>query len=201
MDGLVFEPRMDTDEHRLRNNLHEPMLDIINMNWPKLVVGVCALGIFFAALSYYVFIGIWATQERVEEEGNVRFGVHLQALVDDFKHQFGRFPTPNELTNLFTMAVYGGPLALSSQLDNSGRWYYDEKSGEVRINSRRIYYIGLASRINLFDTTFRRPTKVAVSHFGKIETWDYTRLNDLVDLEMPQISQILTNWYATNRWK
>jgi hypothetical protein len=171
------------------------------MNWPKVVIGVCALGIFFAALSYYVFIGIWATQERVEEEGNLRFGIELQVFVDDFKEQFGRYPTPNELTNLFTTFVWEGPLRLSSQPDNSGRWYYDEKSGEVRVNSRRIYYIGLASRINLFGTRFRRPTKVDISHFGKKETLDYTWENDRVNLEIPEMTQSLTNWNATNRWR
>lgn len=78
--------------------------------------------------------------------------------------------------------------------------YYNEKSGEVRINSRRTYYVGLASRINLFNTHFRRPTKVDVTHFGRIEIWDYPWANDRVDLEKPQIIQVITNWYATNRW-
>jgi len=171
------------------------------MSWPKFVIGVCALGTFFAALSYYVFIGSSATQEQCEEQGNVYFGIEIQALVDDFKEQFGRYPTSDELTNLLVMTVYVQPLTLTSELDNSGRWYYNEKSGEVRVNSRRTYYVGLASRINLFNTHFRRPTKVDVTHFGKIETWDYTWANDRVDLEKPQIIQVITNWYTTNRWR
>lgn len=171
------------------------------MNWPKLIIGVCALGIFFAALSYYVFIGCSATQELIEEQGNAEFGIEIQARVDDFKELFGRYPTSDELTKVLVMTLYEEPLILTSNLDNSGRWYYNEKSGEIRINSRRTYYVGLASRINLFNTDFHRPTKIDVTHFGKMETWDYTWANDRVDLDKPQIIQVITNWYATNRWK
>lgn len=171
------------------------------MNWLKLVIGICGIGSLVAALLYYLFIACSATQEQVEEEGNVYFGIEIQALVDDFKEQFGRYPTPDELTNLLVMTIYVQSLTLTSNLDNSGQWYYNEKSGEVRINSRRTYYVGLASRINLFNTYFRRPTKVDATHFGKIETLDYTWANDRVNLEKPQINQVITNLYTTNRWR
>lgn len=81
------------------------------MNWPKFFIGVFAIGTFVGALLYYLFIACTTTQETCEEEGNVNFGIEIQALVDDFKEHVGRYPAPDELTNLLVMTIYVQPRA------------------------------------------------------------------------------------------
>ena len=99
-----------------------------------------------------------------------------------------------ELTNLLEITVGGVP----STNYVSERWYYNESTGEVRDNSTRVYYVGYVTRINLFNTHFRRPTRVEETYFGRPETLDYTWENDRVDKEKAEITEIIKNWHMTN---
>jgi hypothetical protein len=135
-------------------------------------------------------------QQHCDAEGDVCYGIQIQMVADIFKENYGRYPTPEEFTDLLNLTF-----AAATIVTNRGgpaRWYYDEKSGKVEINTDGKYQVGPEMRMDLSETSFRRPTKVQETHFSRLKTIDYTWANDRFDKERQEIIDVMTNWYETN---
>jgi hypothetical protein len=138
--------------------------------------------------------------------GTVERGIMIQMTVDEFEKQVGRYPVYSEFTNVYSFigSFQEGVTPhttnkVTSAFDNSDGWFYDEKSGEVRINYSGKYVIGFQSWVvDLSQIKFRPQTRIETMHFGRLKTLDYSYFNERVEACRPQIEEIVKNWAATN---
>lgn len=144
-------------------------------------------------------------QNLVDLDGTVQAGMEIQQVADSFKDRFQHYPTQLELAQILNyICNYKEGVSpyqtdkIVSVFDNSGGWFYKQTNGGVKINYDGHYAVGFRSRIEVSKINFRLPTKVIVVLRGKPEILDYSRLDDLVKSEEPEIQRILTNWAATN---
>jgi hypothetical protein len=166
------------------------------MNWLKLIMGLCGVVACFIAFVAYQVIAYYYAQQHCDAEGDVCYGIQVQMVTDMFHAQFGRYPTIGELTNLLEITVEAMPF--TTNRNSSARWFYDEKSGEISVNTSGKYRVGPYSVMDLSDTHFRHPTEVREIRFGRVETLDYSWANIRFNNERPEITEVMTNWYTTN---
>jgi hypothetical protein len=138
--------------------------------------------------------------------GTVRSGVMMQATINEYRRQVGRYPTYSEFTNIYNnIDSFRESITphmtnrVVPVLDNLDGWFYNEKTGEVKINYNGKYTIGFRSWIvDVSKINFSSPTKVEMMQFGKTKILDFSCFNQLAEACLPQTEGIISNWVATN---
>jgi hypothetical protein len=167
-----------------------------------LLLSLVCVGFILFVLRIYA---VNCQQRLLFVRGTVRSGIMMQTEVDEFIRQFNRCPTYIEFTNFFglienhreNVTPYKSN-RVSSKYDNSGGWFYDDKSGEIRINYKGNYKISFGMQVDVEKINFRPPTKVEAVRFGNSEWLDYSEINAVIDAARPQIGEIIKNWAVTN---
>jgi hypothetical protein len=167
-----------------------------------LLLAVVGVGLFM--LFNRLYARPWQQHERRLGEA-IQSGILMQMAIAEFDKQTGRHPAYAEFTNVFGFissfqegVTPGGTNKVISAFDNSGGWFYDEKSGEVRINRNGRYVIGFQTWVDPAQINFRPPTKVEAVHLGRPKILDYGYFNKRLDSGGPQIAEIVRKWAATN---
>ena len=108
------------------------------MDWFKYTVGLLAITACVPAFLAYQLVEYGYAQQRCDAEGDVCYGIQVQMVADIFKEKFGRYPTIGELTNILDITVEAVPITTSHH--SPARWYYDENSGEISVNTNGKYH-------------------------------------------------------------
>lgn len=164
----------------------------------RTIIGLSAVAVCAAAFLAYQIIAYGFAQQRCDAEGDVCYGIQIQMVADIFKEKYSRYPTPAEFADLLNLTFASATIVTNR--GGPARWCYDEKSGEISLNTSGKYRTGPCTVMDLSETRFRRPTMVREIHFDRTEPMDYSWANTRFDKEIPEIFEVITNWYMTNRY-
>lgn len=169
-----------------------------------LLVTALIVGAFI--LAYFLKSSGVQHESRFRLDSTVQTGIQLQQVVDEFKKKAGHYPARDDLSGVYS---YIGPYnegistnvadKISLTQDGSGGWFYNAKTGDLRINIGRKYSLGPQSWVEPNDIDFHSPTKVAMIGPEGTNILDYSWFNNRFKALLPQVDEILTNWIATNK--
>ena len=177
---------------------HQFMKNKYHYLWLVPLIGI---GIF--TFLDQVYCQIWQQHLRFLR-GTVERGIMMQMAIDEFDKQVGRYPAYSEFTNFYSfISSFQQGVTMTNKVtfafDNSGGWFYNEKSGEISINSNGKYVVGFQSWVaDLSKINFRPQMKVETMHFGRLKTLDYSYLTERADAYKPDLVETIKNWVATN---
>jgi hypothetical protein len=160
-------------------------------------------GLGIVTFTYMIYVQVWEQHVR-RLNGTIERGIMMQMTISQFENSVGRFPSYGEFTNVYShISSFQQGVTMTNRVasvfDNLGGWYYCEKLGEISIDSDKKYSIGLMSWADLSGISFYSPTKIKVSRYGKLGTWDYSYLNQHLSVYAPDIAATVKMWVTTNK--
>jgi hypothetical protein len=168
----------------------------------NLLIGASVAFVAIAIIAM-MYMRQWQRERVRIINGSIEKGIMMQMTVDEFEKYIGRYPLYAEFTNVYSfVSSFQQGVTMTNKVtptfDNSGGWLYNEKSGEVSINSTQKYAIGFLSSVDLSKISFHSPAKITVERNGNLEVQNYSYLNQRLSACSPQIDDVIKSWAATN---
>jgi hypothetical protein len=132
------------------------------------LLGVCILALLLALLSIAIIQWPFSEKWRLKRTRllhTLETGIAMQAMATEYRVKFRRNPNYSEFVSIITIVAkiapdefvtteHGRSSAIVDKLDGSGGWFYDSRTGNVKLNALLLYEYAPSTSVDVSQIEF-----------------------------------------------